>query len=114
MSDWQPAQWLPDWDIDAAELKACIERGEEFYLLDVRLPTEHAEGHIPGSAVVPLHELPERLDELDPTWNLIVYGHCGIRSAEATRMLRAVGFDRARNLIGGITAWAAQTGPASL
>jgi rhodanese-related sulfurtransferase len=42
-------------------------------LLDVREPEEYEEGHIPGSVLIPLSELPDRLSEIDPQKPVLAY-----------------------------------------
>jgi len=46
---------------------------EELTLLDVRQPSEYRESHIPGALLIPLPELSDRLDELDPEKPVMVY-----------------------------------------
>ena len=46
---------------------------EEFTILDVRQPEEYKKEHLPGSQLIPLPELSERLDEIDPNKPTIVY-----------------------------------------
>ena len=45
----------------------------ELTTLDVRQPTEYEAGHIPGAKLIPLPDLTNRLDELDPTRAVMVY-----------------------------------------
>ena len=53
-------------DIDPAEVKAKLDRGDKFTLVDVREPHEFQICRIPGSTLIPLGELQKRLAELDP------------------------------------------------
>lgn len=46
---------------------------QELTILDVRQPNEYEKGHIPGAKLIPLPELSERLAEVDPTKNTVVY-----------------------------------------
>ena len=48
-------------------------RSEEYNLVDVRQPEEYEQGHLPGSRLIPVGELPNRLAELDPNKPTIVY-----------------------------------------
>jgi adenylyltransferase/sulfurtransferase len=96
------------------ELKSRIDTGAPTYILDVREPQEFQICRIPGSTLIPLGELPNRLSELpDPSVARDVIVHCksGVRSAKAVRLLRDRGYDRARNLRGGILAWIDQIDP---
>jgi rhodanese-related sulfurtransferase len=66
---------------------------------------EHAIARVEGARLLPLNELPQRFEELDPEADLVVMCHHGIRSAQAVAFLRDKGFARVRNLAGGIDAW---------
>ena len=82
-------------------------------LLDVRQPEENALAALPGSTLIPLNELPERVQELE-AWReeeIVVYCHHGIRSLQAIHFLRTLGFNRLWNLTGGIDAWSSQVDP---
>ena len=74
-------------------------------MLDVREHHEVDIVRIDGTTVIPLGELPSRLEELDATRDLVVHCKMGGRSAKAVALLREQGFDRAANLTGGILAW---------
>ena len=65
----------PVQSIDAEEAKNYIATHQEgtYTLLDVRQPKEHAQEHLPGSRLIPLPELTDRLGELDPQTPVIVY-----------------------------------------
>ena len=78
----------------------------EYYFLDVRTMSEHADGAIPKTDCIPLQEIGQRLNELNDYKNkkIIVYCRSGNRSGKATKILRENGFD-AINLIGGMNSW---------
>lgn len=80
-------------------------RGESPFVVDVRRPDENAVGHLDG-VLIPLQELPQRLDELASHRDEQIVVHCrsGARSAQAVEYLRAEGYD-AVNLKGGLIAW---------
>jgi adenylyltransferase/sulfurtransferase len=99
-----------DRDIQPAELKRNLDEGARLVLLDVREPMEHQLVHLPESILVPLGQLAERLGELDPSADYVVYCHHGVRSVGAVAFLRQAGL-RARNLAGGIAAWTEQVEP---
>ncbi len=83
------------------------ERKDEVVLLDVREPHEFEISRIPGSVLIPLGQLPERLRELDQNAAYVVHCKTGPRSLQATQLLRDAGF-KAWNLRGGINAYARQ------
>jgi adenylyltransferase/sulfurtransferase len=99
-----------DFDITPRELERSLAAGDRPVLLDVREPMEFRLTRLPGAVLVPLGELPGRLNELDSTGSMVVYCHHGIRSVRAVEFLRAAGL-RARNLKGGIAAWTDEVDP---
>jgi rhodanese-related sulfurtransferase len=74
-------------------------------LLDVREPWEYEQKHIPGSVLIPLAELPQRLRELPGDRDIYVHCRIGGRSARAVEFLRDAGWPRSVNVLGGIEAW---------
>ena len=82
-----------------------MDAGERFVLIDVREPHEHEINRIPGALLIPLRDLPARINELDTADEIVVHCLMGGRSAEACEFLRASGFAKVRNLHGGIRAW---------
>ncbi len=100
--------------ISPTALAARLRAGTPVRLLDVREPGEHAFAALPGSRLIPLGELPERLSDLDD-WrdqDVVVYCHHGVRSAHAIGFLRSAGFSRLENLAGGIDRWSTEVDPA--
>ncbi len=98
-------------DVTPAELEAELAGAEPPLLIDVRTPVEHRICRLEGSLLVPMQELARRLAELDPADEMVVYCHHGNRSARAVEFLRRRGFERARNLAGGIDAWSLGVDP---
>ncbi len=86
-----------------SQLEAELKAGETPQLLDVRTAAERAEVALPGSLHIPLDELRDRLGELDPARDVVCYCRVGHRGYVATRILRQRGFERTRNLTGGVT-----------
>lgn len=74
-------------------------------ILDVRQPVEYEEGHIPGATLIPIPELDQRVHEIDPQKQTLVYCAIGGRSRAAVQMLAEKGFDRLIDLTGGFKAW---------
>lgn len=60
-------------DFNQTESYISQHSGEEITILDVRQPSEYQESHIPGSTLIPLPQLSDRLDELDPEKSTLVY-----------------------------------------
>ena len=92
-------------NLTSRELVEKLRRGENPVLLDVREPWEFERARIWDSRLVPLADLPNRLQELDPDAEIVVICHHGLRSAHATRFLDHSGFRNVYNLEGGIDAY---------
>jgi molybdopterin/thiamine biosynthesis adenylyltransferase/rhodanese-related sulfurtransferase/molybdopterin converting factor small subunit len=91
-------------DITPKQLKARLDRGEPLLVLDVREVQEYQINRIEGSTLIPLGELPQRYQELDPSMEIIAQCKMGGRSAKAAEFLRQKGF-MVKNLSGGILRW---------
>jgi adenylyltransferase/sulfurtransferase len=92
-------------DIDPVEVKARLDRGDDFQLIDVREVFEHQICNIPQAKLIPLGELPKRLSEIDPGREVVVHCKMGGRSAKAADFLRQNGYSKVLNMTGGILAW---------
>jgi adenylyltransferase/sulfurtransferase len=97
--------------IDAVQLKEKIDRGDKFTLIDVREPHEFQIGRIPGSTLIPLGQLPNRLSELDPNAEIVAHCRSGARSQKAVDLMKQHGFKNVRNMTGGILAWSDKVDP---
>lgn len=89
---------------EAARAKLEAARPGELTLLDVRMEPEYVEFHLPGAKLVPLSDLPDRLNQLDRAKPILVYCRSGHRSAAAANLLAGAGFT-VFNLLGGAMAW---------
>ena len=98
-------------EITVRELKARMDRGERLTVIDVREPHEYAIARIPGTKLIPLGQIAERSDELDSAGEIILHCRSGKRSADALNRLKAKGFTRLKNVVGGITAWSEEVDP---
>jgi adenylyltransferase/sulfurtransferase len=94
-------------EINVVDLKERLDAGEKLFILDVREPHEYEAANI-GATLIPLGELPDRLDELASVKEAEFVVHCrsGMRSARACQLLMENGFTHPVNLAGGIMAWA--------
>jgi sulfur-carrier protein adenylyltransferase/sulfurtransferase len=97
--------------ISAREVKALLDRKAAFTLIDVRELHEYQICRIPGSILIPLGELPRRLNELDRNADVVCLCKMGGRSQAAVDLLRKNGFSTVRNMTGGILAWSEQVDP---
>jgi adenylyltransferase/sulfurtransferase len=98
-------------EITVEQLKSKFDRGDDFFLLDVREPNEFQICRIPGSTLIPLGELAQRTGELDRNREMVVQCKVGARSAKAVSLLQERGFTRVSNLKGGILAWIDRVDP---
>jgi adenylyltransferase/sulfurtransferase len=98
-------------ETDVNELKRKIDAKEDFFLLDVREPNEYQIGKIPGSTLIPLGEVPQRVNEIPRDKEIIVHCKMGGRSAKAATFLRQQGYTNVKNLKGGITDWSDKIDP---
>jgi adenylyltransferase/sulfurtransferase len=91
--------------VSVRELKQKLDARENFQLIDVREPLEYEMANIDSAKLIPLGELPKRMNELDRERLTIVHCHSGQRSAQAVRLLQEAGFANVFNLEGGIAKW---------
>ncbi|WP_457635560.1 rhodanese-like domain-containing protein [Persephonella sp.] len=84
---------------------------DRIILLDVRTSEEvKTDGKIPGSVLVPLDQLPNKIDKLDKNKKILVYCRSGTRSVSASRLLSSLGF-KVYNIKGGINGWKSENLP---
>ena len=74
-------------------------------ILDVRTPGEYRDGHIPGARLIPLDELPNRLQDVPKEEKVYVICRSGNRSSQAVRLLRDKGFGNVYNVTSGMNGW---------
>ncbi|MFP5298682.1 MAG: rhodanese-like domain-containing protein [Actinomycetota bacterium] len=89
-------------DVDVHELHDAVRRGAT--VVDVREPHEYAGGHVPGARLIPLAQIPNRVDELVGEPEVHVICASGSRSEQATAFLNSQGV-RAINVKGGTMEW---------
>ena len=97
-------------EISVEEFKRRRDAGEDLFVLDVREPHEYQICNL-GGYLIPLNDLPKRVNELDSSREIIAHCKMGGRSAKAVDFLRQAGFTKVKNLTGGITAWADRIDP---
>ncbi|MEX1258302.1 MAG: rhodanese-like domain-containing protein [Gemmatimonadota bacterium] len=106
-----PGSEIPE--ITPTELNERMTKGQPITLVDVREPHEPEIADLPawGQKLIPLRELPDRLDELQHDEPLVLYCRSGSRSGFATRFLREQGFEKVWNLKGGMLGWKREVDP---
>ncbi len=95
----------PSVEITPAQAYAKYQQGAFF--LDVRSQEEWDQFHISGSTLIPLDELPNRLNEIPEDQDIVVVCLSGHRSQSGVTVLQQAGFKRVSCLSGGLNAWSA-------
>lgn len=100
-------------EMTVGELKRRLDGGEPITIIDVREPHEWTIGNLgdQGARLIPLGQLPERLEEIDPAEEIVLQCRSGARSARALELLSDQGYPRLWNLKGGILAWSDEVDP---
>jgi len=88
--------------------QAAQKRNQGAFILDVREPSEWTQFHMPGATLIPLGDLPNRLNEIPKDREVVVVCRTGHRSATGRDILLKAGFPRVTSMAGGVTAWQAQ------
>ena len=95
--------------INVVELDELMKtKGDKPLLIDVREKWEFDICHLEDSTLIPMRQIPEALDNLDPEQHTVVICHSGIRSQQVCIYLEHAGFNNVWNLTGGVHAWATQ------
>jgi adenylyltransferase/sulfurtransferase len=96
--------------ISVRDLKAMVDAGKDFYLVDVREPNEFEIVSIPGATLIPKDLIlsGEALSGLPQEKPVVLYCKTGQRSAETLAVLKGAGFADAVHVGGGVVAWASQ------
>ena len=99
--------------ITARELKAKMDAGEDFLLVDVREPAEFEIVQIPGAVLIPKGDIlnGSALSQLPQDRQIVLHCKSGVRSAEALAALKAAGLTNSVHVQGGVLAWQAQVDP---
>jgi len=94
-------------EIGPDELLRMQKAGEEFILIDVREPDEHAKGTIAGAVAMPRGILERDIDKIttDKDRKIVLYCAGGFRSALAALSLKSMGFNNVISLTGGYRGW---------
>ena len=99
--------------ISAPELAAWLADAgrDKPLLLDVREPWEFEKARIEGAQLMPMQEIPARLEELDSHQDVVAICHHGGRSQQVAMFLEKAGFKKIHNLVGGVDAWSRTVDP---
>lgn len=98
-------------EITALELKAKLDRGDDFELIDVREPYEYAISRIEGAKLIPMSTVKRRLDDFDRDKEIVLLCKVGQRSAQVQQLFIDAGFKNTKSLAGGIIGWSEDVDP---
>ena len=98
--------------VSPVELWARIDAGTAPLVVDVRAPSEHAHGHVPGSVSIPLPHLLERKGVIPRDREVVVHCQGGYRSSIAASLLAREGWTNVSDLVGGFVSFEAARAPA--
>ena len=97
--------------IDPADLKAKLDAGEQWRIIDVREPFEAQIVELPNSEILTREMAYEILQKWPKDTNIAFYCHTGIRSLEAASYFKGHGLPNVKSLSGGIDRWAEEIDP---
>jgi rhodanese-related sulfurtransferase len=96
--------------IEPREVHDMTQSGTSFFLLDCREAWEYQTAHIEGATLIPMQEIPQKLDTIPKDQPVVVYCHSGMRSFSAASWLKRQGVN-ALSMSGGIDQWSREIDP---
>ncbi len=96
--------------IEPREVHEMIQKGAKFLLLDCREPWEFQTARIEGATLIPMRQIPQKLDDIPKDQPVVVYCHAGVRSFNAASWLKQQGVN-ALSMSGGIDRWSLEIDP---
>jgi rhodanese-related sulfurtransferase len=102
-------------EVSIDQVKARLDRGEKFLLVDVREESEYAKDHLPGAIHLGKGIIERDIEERAPELStpLILYCGGGYRSALAADNLQTMGYTNVLSMDGGIRGWREKQYPLS-
>ena len=91
--------------VTVQQVDRLLSNGSDVQFVDVRRAAEHAGGHALGTVNLPLNNLPQEFEKLDPERPTYVICQSGYRSSVGTSILENAGFKQIYNVTGGTSAW---------
>jgi adenylyltransferase/sulfurtransferase len=93
-------------NVMTSEVRARLERGDSFRLIDIREPYEHAIAAIDGAVLLPMSQAQNWIGSLSRDEDVVLFCHHGSRSQQLARYLaERLGFSNIANMVGGIDEW---------
>lgn len=103
-----------DWEVTPRQVKAMLDAGEDFVLIDCRMEQEYNHVHIDGAKLHILQKVGQELPDLVDDYadqKVVCYCHKGARSFQMAAILREAGIKDAWTMAGGIDLWAIDIQP---
>jgi len=100
-------------EVGVDEVKARLDRGQKFLLIDVREESEFAKDHLPGAVHLGKGIIERDIEERVPDLNapMVLYCGGGFRSALAADNLQKMGYSNVLSMDGGIREWRGKNYP---
>ena len=91
--------------VSPMEVKDMIDKGEDFFFLDVRSPGEYQEMRIKGAQLIPLGKIRSSLDQIPKDKTVVAFCKISLRGYEAALILKANGYTNVKVMDGGVVMW---------
>ena len=94
-------------ELTVEQVRAKLDRGERFHLVDVREESEWARGHLPGAEHLGKGVIERDIEQRipDPNAEIVLYCGGGFRSALAADALQKMGYTNVWSMAGGFRDW---------
>ena len=101
---------MDDLIIEPQDVHKMMQAGARFLLLDCREPWEYQTARIEGAVLIPMRQIPQKLDAIPKDQPVVVYCHAGVRSFNVASWLKQQGVN-AVSMSGGIDRWSMEIDP---
>ena len=98
----------PNIEVEDEDLTKWVSENKDFLLIDIRERYELEQGYLTGAWLIPMNDIPNRIQHLPKDRSLVIYCAAGMRSFGVAHYLREQGFEDSWSLAGGAGAWASQ------
>jgi rhodanese-related sulfurtransferase len=92
-------------EISSRDAKILLEKNKNVFLLDVRTPQENSQARLPGTVLIPINEIEQRIKEVPRNKTILVYCAVGSRSKAVAEHLSRIGYKDVYTMTDGIVGW---------